>query len=71
MIGASTAGQFYYFLPVFGSLLAVLVLGEVFEPYHLVGMALILGGVYFAAAATRRPAAQDKAAAGAVSGSAD
>ena len=71
VIGPSTAGQFYYFLPVFGSLLAVLVLGEVFEAYHMVGMAMILGGVYLAAAAARRPAAQHRAGGGATSGSAD
>ena len=70
VIGATAAGQFYYLLPLFGSLLAVLVLGEVFEAYHLVGMAMILGGVYLAAAA-RGPTAKDRAAGAAASGGAD
>ena len=57
VVGANTAGQFSYLLPVFGSLLAVLLLGEDFRLYHLLGMALVLGGVYLAVG--RRPAPGD------------
>jgi drug/metabolite transporter (DMT)-like permease len=48
VVGANTAGQFSYLLPVFGSVLAVVLLGEDFQLYHLFGMALVLGGVYLA-----------------------
>ena len=49
IVGPSTAGQFNYLIPVFGSGLAVLLLGEQFQLYHLFGLVLILGGVYLAA----------------------
>jgi drug/metabolite transporter (DMT)-like permease len=35
-------------MPAFGSLLAVLLLGESFRPYHLLGIGLILAGVTLA-----------------------
>jgi drug/metabolite transporter (DMT)-like permease len=35
-------------MPVFGTLLAVIFLGESFQPFHVVGIALILVGVYLA-----------------------
>ncbi len=50
-IGPSRAGVFIHLLPAFGALLAVIVLGESFRPFHLVGIALILAGVALAGTA--------------------
>lgn len=44
-IGASRAGQTITLMPLFGALLAALLLGEPLHAYHMVGMALILGGI--------------------------
>ena len=44
-IGASRAGQTITLMPLFGALLAALLLGEPLQGYHVVGMALILGGI--------------------------
>ena len=45
--GANKAGQVSYMLPIVGSGLAILLLGEKFEFYHVIGFSLILAGVYF------------------------
>jgi drug/metabolite transporter (DMT)-like permease len=45
--GANKAGQVSYMLPIIGSGLAILLLGERFEFYHVIGFSLILAGVYF------------------------
>lgn len=52
-MGAGRAGQTISLMPLFGSLLAVLLLGEVLHAYHLWGMALILAGVVVAALPAR------------------
>jgi drug/metabolite transporter (DMT)-like permease len=44
-VGSNVAGIFMHLMPVFGSLLAWMFLGESIQPYHLVGIALILGGI--------------------------
>lgn len=49
-IGAARAGVFIHLMPVFGSLLGVMLLGERFGLHHAFGMALIFAGV---AVATR------------------
>jgi drug/metabolite transporter (DMT)-like permease len=43
--GAHNAGMFFNLIPVFSSLLAVLILKEVFTLFHLVGMVLIFSGI--------------------------
>lgn len=48
LVGANTAGHFMHLMPIFGSGLAVLVLGERFAGYHLVGAALIAAGLALA-----------------------
>jgi drug/metabolite transporter (DMT)-like permease len=48
LIGAGRAGQSMHLMPVFGSVLAVLFLGESFRIYHAVGIALIAGGILLA-----------------------
>ena len=50
-IGPARAGYFIYLTPVFGILMAIMLLGEVFSWYHGVGIVLILGGVWLATAA--------------------
>lgn len=51
--GAPVTANFLYTMPVYGVLLAVLLLGEELHLYHAVGFVLVLGGVVLA---TRRPA---------------
>lgn len=51
-LGANRGVQFYNFVPVWGTLLAVLLIGEAFRLHHFIGMALILAGVWLAT--TRR-----------------
>lgn len=53
--GAPVTATFLYLMPVYGVLMAVLLLGEELHAYHAVGFVLILGGV---AMATRRPVAR-------------
>ena len=45
-VGANTAGFTSHLMPAFGAALAVLVLHEQAYPYHAVGIALILAGVF-------------------------
>jgi drug/metabolite transporter (DMT)-like permease len=45
LIGPGRAGLFVNLVPVFGSILAVLLLGEPFAFYHAAGLALVLGGI--------------------------
>jgi len=46
LIGPARAGLFVNLVPVFGALLAVVLLGEPFALYHAVGLALVLGGIW-------------------------
>ncbi|PLX35831.1 MAG: EamA family transporter [Hyphomicrobiales bacterium] len=48
LIGANRAGLFVNLVPLFGSVLAVIFIGEQPALYHAVGYALILAGVYVA-----------------------
>jgi drug/metabolite transporter (DMT)-like permease len=48
LIGANRAGPFYHFIPLFGSILAIVFLGERPGWYHLIGAILIIGGVFVA-----------------------
>ena len=52
LIGATRAGQSWHLMPVFGSVLAVLFLGETFYLYHGIGIALIAAGILLASART-------------------
>jgi drug/metabolite transporter (DMT)-like permease len=51
LVGANRAGLFIHLMPVFGSLMAVVFLGEIFRWYHGLGIMLIGAGIYLA---TRR-----------------
>jgi drug/metabolite transporter (DMT)-like permease len=48
MIGANRAGLFVNLVPIFGTGLAVLVLNEALYPFHVVALALVLGGIALA-----------------------
>jgi drug/metabolite transporter (DMT)-like permease len=48
LIGANRAGQFFHLIPVFGSAVAILFLGERPEWFHGVGYALIVAGIVIA-----------------------
>lgn len=48
LIGPARAGVFMNLVPIFGPLLAVMVLGEPLSAYHAVALALVLGGIYIA-----------------------
>ncbi len=56
LIGAGRAGQSMHLMPLFGSMLAALLLGERLHPYHLAGIGLIGGGILRASA---RPLRRD------------
>jgi drug/metabolite transporter (DMT)-like permease len=48
LIGGNAAGLFVNLVPIFGAILAVLLLGESFQLYHALALALVLGGIMFA-----------------------
>ena len=56
LIGAGRASLFINLIPVFGALLAVVILGEVFRAYHAVGLVCVVGGIFLAEWAGRRRA---------------
>jgi drug/metabolite transporter (DMT)-like permease len=45
LIGPGRAGLFVNLVPVFGALLAVVLIGEPFAWYHAAGLVLVLGGI--------------------------
>jgi drug/metabolite transporter (DMT)-like permease len=45
LAGANRAGMFIYLMPVFGSIMAVLFLGEGFDWFHFAGISLIISGI--------------------------
>lgn len=48
LIGANRAGLFINLVPIFGTLLSVLIVGEQFRPYQAFALALVLGGIALA-----------------------
>lgn len=54
LIGAALAGQSVHLLPMMGSVLAVVFLGEAFELFHAAGIVLIMGGITLASWRGRR-----------------
>ena len=53
-LGPHVAGFSMHLMPAFGTVLAILLLGEKLRPYHLLGFAAILAGVLIATATARR-----------------
>lgn len=50
LIGANRAGLFINLVPIFGTLLSIVLLGEDFHPYHAIALALVFGGIWLAEA---------------------
>ena len=48
LIGANRASAFMNLVPIFAAVMAVLILQEAFQLYHLVGLVLVLGGIALA-----------------------
>jgi drug/metabolite transporter (DMT)-like permease len=48
LIGANRAAPFFHVVPVFGSLMAIVFLGERPQLFHVIGFALVLTGVFVA-----------------------
>jgi drug/metabolite transporter (DMT)-like permease len=48
LIGSGRAGLFVNLVPVFGAMLAVVILGEPFRLYHALALAFVLGGIWLA-----------------------
>ena len=55
LIGPNRAAPFFHLVPVFGSAMAIVLLGEQLQLFHLIGYALVLAGVVIA---SRRASAQ-------------
>jgi drug/metabolite transporter (DMT)-like permease len=58
LIGANRAGLFINLVPIFGTLLSVLIVGEQFQPYQAFALALVLGGIALAEYSGSRTALQ-------------
>ena len=56
LIGPSRAGVFVNLVPIWAALMAVLVLSEVFEPYHGLALLLVLGGIAISELGKKTPA---------------
>lgn len=61
LIGPNRAGVFVNLVPVFGALLAVVLVGETFRWHDGVALALVLGGIVIAERLGRRPADRSSA----------
>jgi drug/metabolite transporter (DMT)-like permease len=46
VVGPNVAGFSHYLIPVFGTIMSVVILGEIIEDYHYVAMVLIFTGLY-------------------------
>jgi len=57
LVGANRAGFTTHLLPAFTALLAVVFLDEELHPYHIVGIAVVLFGVYLATSGRRKAVA--------------
>ena len=53
VVGANAAGFTVHLLPAFGTVLAILILGEAFAGFHAIGIATILAGVLLATLASK------------------
>jgi drug/metabolite transporter (DMT)-like permease len=56
LIGANRTAPFFHVVPLFGSVMAIVFLGERPQLFHIIGFALVLTGVFVA---SRKPAAAD------------
>ncbi|MCV0394633.1 MAG: DMT family transporter [Rhizobiaceae bacterium] len=58
LIGANRAGLFINLVPIFGTLLSIVILGERFALHHALALALVLGGIWMAEHSGRKGAAR-------------
>lgn len=56
LIGGNRAGLFINLVPIFGTLLSIVILGEEFFAYHAVALTLVLGGIWLAEHSGRKNA---------------
>ncbi|MGJ8571139.1 MAG: DMT family transporter [Hoeflea sp.] len=56
LIGSNRAGIFINLVPIFGTLLSVMILGEMLHVYHVIALGLVLGGIWLAERGKRAPA---------------
>jgi len=56
LIGANRAGLFINLVPIFGTLLSIILLGEDFRLYHAIALILTFGGIWLAEWSGRRAA---------------
>jgi drug/metabolite transporter (DMT)-like permease len=54
LLGSNRAGLFLNLVPIFGSVLAVLILGESFRWYHFLGLTMVLAGIGLAERAANK-----------------
>lgn len=54
LIGGNRAGLFINLVPIYGTVLSVLLVGEIFHPYHALAIALVFGGIWLAEHSGRR-----------------
>ena len=54
LVGANAAAPFLHLMPVFGTAIAIVVLGETMAWYHLAGYALVIAGIALATLSARR-----------------
>lgn len=54
LIGSNRGGVFINIVPIFGSALAILILGERFHAYHAIALILIIGGVWLSQQVLRK-----------------
>jgi drug/metabolite transporter (DMT)-like permease len=45
-VGPNVAGFSHYLIPVFGTIMSVIILGEVIETYHVIAIVMIFTGLY-------------------------
>ena len=57
LIGANRAAPFFHVVPVFGTVMSIVFLGEHPQAFHFIGFALVLTGVFVASRKPRRPSA--------------
>ena len=53
-VGPGKASLFIHLMPVFGTLLSAIFLGERPQPYHALGIALILSGIFLTSTSKAR-----------------
>ena len=52
LIGANRVAPFFHMVPVFGTVMSIVFLGEHLQLFHIIGFALVLTGVFVA---SRKP----------------